>query len=222
MFIVSKSNPGCWNFLMPGFFIDKKIILNYSGGMKKIIEIIKSDGIGVLPTDTLYGLVGSAFSKKAVRRIYTVKKRNPKKPLIVLISSIDDLKLFDIKVDEKTSSIFEKVWPGKVSVILPSKNKKYSYLQCETKSISFRFPKNKKLIEILKKTGPLVAPSANPESFPPAKNILEAKKYFGDRVDFYIAGGTLKSEPSTLIEIKNGKIKIIRQGVTLFKKSLTF
>ncbi|MEI6581241.1 MAG: Sua5/YciO/YrdC/YwlC family protein, partial [bacterium] len=84
---------------------------------KKIIEILKHDGIGVMPTDTIYGLVGSAFSKEAVRRIYKIKKRNKKKKSIVLISSLKDLEKFKIKINKEQAKILKKFWPGKVSII---------------------------------------------------------------------------------------------------------
>ena len=109
----------------------------------------------------------------------------------------------------------EKFWPGKVTIILGD--------------IAFRLPKKKSLIEILNKTGPLVAPSANKEGDKPAETIKEAKEYFGpaspsqggDSVDFYLSGGTLKSKPSTLIKIENGKVEILRQGFVQIKnKSL--
>jgi len=166
---------------------------------KKIIKILKAGGVGVMPTDTLYGLVGGAFSKKAIDRIYKIKKRNKKKKLIILISSISDLKKFGIKHLYKLEFVgmLKKFWPGKVSVIL--------------NNIAFRLPAKKSLIQILKKTGPLVAPSANPEGLKPAENIKEAKEYFGDQVDFYLSGGTLKSKPSALIKLnKKGRIKILR------------
>jgi tRNA A37 threonylcarbamoyladenosine synthetase subunit TsaC/SUA5/YrdC len=75
---------------------------------RKISEIIKKNGVGVLPTDTLYGLVGSAFSKEAVDRIYDLKSRNEKKSLIILISSIEDLEKFGVKITEsaKKSALF--------------------------------------------------------------------------------------------------------------------
>lgn len=180
---------------------------------KEIINILKNDGVGVMPTDTIYGLVGSAFSKKAVDKIYKIKGRNDKKPFIVLISSISDLKKFKIKHTNKLQFIgmFNKFWPGKVSVILDCDSSKFKYLHRGIKSIAFRFPKNKKLIEILKKTGPLIAPSANPQGLKPAENIVQAKKYFGDNVDFYLSGGVLKGKPSTLIKIdKDSQIKILR------------
>jgi L-threonylcarbamoyladenylate synthase len=68
------------------------------------------------------------------------------------------------------------------------------------------------LIKLLKKTGPLVAPSANPEGSKPAKIIKEARKYFGNKIDFYVNQGKLDSLPSTLVVIKNGRIIIKRQG----------
>lgn len=176
------------------------------------VEILKGGGIGVLPTDTLYGLVGSAFSKKAVARIYRLKKRNPKKPLIILIASLRDLARFGLKPDRKTFVILRRVWPGKVSVILPCRNKKFRYLHRGTNTLAFRLLRKKSLRALLKKTGPLVAPSANPEGASSARTIREAKKYFGESVDFYIDGGRLYSLPSTLIAIKGGNVTMKRRG----------
>ena len=176
--------------------------------------ILKKDGIGVMPTDTIYALVGSALSKKAVERIYHVRKREKTKPFIVLISSLKDLKLFGVKVSKEHLKILKALWPldvtrgkpGPVSVILPVRNKKFSYLHRGASaaggSIAFRLPKSKKLINILKKTGPLVAPSANPAGKSPAFTIRKARIYFGDRVDFYVDRGVLRGEPSSIIEIK--------------------
>lgn len=187
---------------------------------KKVIKILENNGVGVLPTDTLYGLVGRALSKKAVERIYKIKGRNPRKPLIILISSLNDLKLFNIKVSKDTKNILSKIWPGKVSIILLCSNKKYHYLHRGTKSLAFRWPKKKSLEKLIKKTGPLVAPSANPEGKRPAETIKEAKQYFKDKIDFYISGGTLKSQPSTLIAIKNRRVIIKRQGVVKINKNI--
>ncbi|HCP08244.1 MAG TPA: threonylcarbamoyl-AMP synthase [Candidatus Moranbacteria bacterium] len=179
---------------------------------QKIIEILKKGGVGVLPTDTLYGLVGSALSEKAVGRIFEIKKRDTKKPLIVLISSLEELKLFGIKIDRNMENILEKIWPGKVSVIFPIKNKKWNYLSRGTDSLAVRFPKKKKLIELLKKTGPLAAPSANPQGQEPARNIAQAKAYFKQRIDFYVSGGSLKSAPSAIIAFQKGRVIIKREG----------
>lgn len=175
------------------------------------IKILKGGGVGVLLTDTLYGLVGQAQNKKAVAKIYKIKGRNEKKPLIILISSIKTLGLFGVKIDKQTQKALENFWPGPVSVILPCCLKKFEYLHRGTCTLAFRMPNKKSLVEIIKKTGPLVAPSANPEGMPPAKNVTEARSYFGSGADFYVRGGKPKNKPSAIFSIKSGDMKIIRK-----------
>lgn len=181
---------------------------------KKAEEILKKDGMVILPTDTLYGLVGRAFSKKAVEKIYRIKDRIENKPFIVLISSYKDLDKFGIIIEERKMKILEKVWPGKVSVILRSDIDKWNYIHRGVGTIAFRMigAKNKNLFDLIKKVGPLVAPSANPEGLKPAENIIEAKNYFGTNVPLYINGGQRKFKPSTLIKLKENNWIVLRQG----------
>jgi L-threonylcarbamoyladenylate synthase len=180
----------------------------------------KNETISVIPTDTIYGVVASALSKKTVERAYKILKRNPKKPFIILLSSIKDLELFNIALDEDTRKIINKFWPGKVSIVLPCLSSKFKYLHRGTKSLAFRVPKKNSLIDLLKKTGPLISTSANPEGKKPAETIAEAKVYFGKAIDAYASGGKMKSLPSTLIEIKNSRISVIREGAGKISKNL--
>jgi len=173
---------------------------------------LKNGEIGVVPTDTIYGVAASAWLKKSVERAYKIMNRNPKKPFIVLIGSMRDLKQFDIKMVKNTENILKKLWPGKISVVLPVQPAKLRYLHRETKTLAFRMPEKPSLIKLLKKTGPLISTSANPEGKKPAETIAEARRYFGDKIDFYIDGGKMKSLPSTLVEIKTGRVSIIREG----------
>lgn len=182
---------------------------------QKAAQILKRGGVGVIPTDTIYGIVAPALNENAVERVYALRKRSPDKPCIILISSIDDLKLFNINLDEKTKDFLEKIWPNKVSVILACPNAKFYYLHRGTKTLAFRLPHFALLTSLLHKTGPLIAPSANFEGEPPAQTIEEAKKYFGDKVDFYLDAGKLNSLPSTLIEIENNEIKVLREGTVV-------
>jgi L-threonylcarbamoyladenylate synthase len=188
--------------------------------IKKIITpILLAGGIGVLPTDTLYGVCGSALKKKTVERIYKLRQRDLKKPMIVLISSMKDLQLFDIKINAKQKKVVKKLWPGKVSIVFDCANRKFEYLNREGKTLALRFPNEKQLLKILKKVGPLVAPSANMAGEKPAQTYTQAKKYFADRVDFYVDKGKLKSKPSTLIKIdQQGKIEVLRSGTVKIEK----
>jgi len=180
---------------------------------ENIVNIIKNGGIGILPTDTLYGIVCSAFRDKAIERIYKIKNRDDNKSLIILISSIKDLELFGVKLSERAKIFMKKFWPGKVSIVLDFYNPKLSYLDKTGEgTLAFRLPDKPDLIDLIKNTGPLAAPSANPQGMPVANNIKEARKYFTDKVDFYVDAGNLSSEPSTIVKISKEKIEILREG----------
>ena len=179
---------------------------------EKLISLIKNGGVAVIPTDTIYGVVGSALNPKTVERIYRLRKRAADKQMIILISSLNDLNHFNIQLTKKQIKFFKKIWPNPVSVVLFCPDDKFSYLHRGVKTLAFRMPKNDQLLNLLKKVGPLVAPSANFEGEKPSENIDQAKKYFGDRIDFYIDGGSIKSNPSTLVEFEKDSLKILRQG----------
>ena len=132
--------------------------------------------------------------------------------MIVLISSLDDLKLFKIKLNDKERTVITELWPGRVSVILNCPYPEFRYLHRGTDTVAFRLPEKNQLIDLLKEVGPLVAPSANPEGKEPAKTIEEAKGYFGDKVDFYLDEGQVLGLPSTLVAVENGKPVVKRSG----------
>ena len=86
------------------------------------------------------------------------------------------------------------------------------YLHRGTRSLAFRVPEKEDLRELLKSTGPLVAPSANPEGLPQSQNIQEARGYFGYTVDYYVDGGEITSKASKIIQLhKDGTVTILRQ-----------
>jgi len=186
-----------------------------------------------MPTDTIYGLVGQAMSKETVLRIYKLRQRNPRKPMIILLGSLGDLNLFGVKITPLIRKILKRFWPGKVSIILPCPAKKFSYLHRGTKTLAFRLPAKKSLRNLIRFTGPLAAPSANLEGKPPATTISQARKYFGGkiaprqaqgnpersrRIDFYVNAGTIKGLHSTLIRIKRNKVAVLRPGALKLKE----
>ena len=181
--------------------------------MRSPARILNDGGIAVIPTDTIYGVVAKARDRKAVTRLYALRRKTPNKPFIILISSVKDLAQFGIRPDRKTAEFLTSVWPGKVSVILPCLGKTFSYLHLGTATLAFRLPKSKSLLALLKETGPLVAPSANREGEKPAETIAEAKKYFGDEVDLYIGGNKkMRGKPSTLVSLVTGTPVVLREG----------
>lgn len=174
----------------------------------RLVEILLLGGIAVIRTDTLYGLVASANNEQAVEKIYAIKHRQPHKQLITLISSTDQL------MDDYAKEVHDdinKLWPGKNSIVLPS-SLAPAWLLRGGDSLAYRLPNDEILQTLLYKTGPLVAPSANPESLPPAMTINEAINYFGDTIDMYVDGGNVtEPQPSRLYRLmSSGEFEQLR------------
>lgn len=172
-----------------------------------IVSLLKKGGIGVVRTDTLYGLIASAADQTAVERVFAIKGRNDDKAPIVLISSTDQL--FD-GVDDTTTALLKDFWPGKNSVILPSREAP-NWIMRGNQSVAYRLPNDAVLREFINEVGPIIAPSANPQGEKPAMTIEEAKQYFGDEVDFYVDGGTVTDEtPSKLLKFGPSGVERLR------------
>jgi L-threonylcarbamoyladenylate synthase len=174
----------------------------------KVTELLKNGGVGLLPTDTIYGLSAIALNEQAVRRVHELKGRD-NKPLILLISEINQLE--ELGIQKEQANIIKEYWPGALSVIFNT-NITPEWLEMGTSSLAVRMPDNNDLRRLIDKVGPIVSTSANLQGQVPAKNVEEAQKYFGDKLDFYVDAGKLNGEPSTLVKIENGQIIIVRQG----------
>lgn len=174
--------------------------------MQTLVNIIKNDGLVVVPTDTIYGIVALASSKKATEKVFALKGRDPSKPPIILITNLDQM------FDQLPKQILHDIEPyltdakDKNSLILPSPTAP-EWITRGTGSVAYRLitstintPNDAwSLYDLIDQTGPLIAPSANPENLPPAENISQAKQYFGDKIDFYIDKGTISGvKPSKL------------------------
>lgn len=175
--------------------------------------ILREGGVGIIATDTLYGLVASAANEEAVRRVYRLKNRALTKQSIVLISSLEDLADFGIDLTEQLEQVLTRYWPGPTSIVIPCGPAVPEYLQCGTHTLAFRLPNDERLRAFLSESGPLIAPSANTEGQPPATTIAEARQYFGNEVDFYLDSGERAGAPSTLIALSaNNEVTVLRQG----------
>jgi L-threonylcarbamoyladenylate synthase len=176
-----------------------------------ITDILSIGGVGVIITDTIYGVAGSAMKSETVKRIYGLRKRDLKKPFVILIHSESELKRFGVKLDKYSRAFLSEAWPGPISVILPVSAKKYEYLHRGKRSLAFRVPDDAGLRSLLRSTGPLVAPSANPEGKQPARTLKEAQKYFGPKVEFYMDAGRVVGKASTLIDLTGSEPVILRK-----------
>jgi len=138
-------------------------------------------------------------------------RRPSGRPFIVLIPDVEDALNFDIRIPKLG---FALLGFG-LTVIFQKRTTIPTYLTRWRKSLALRVPIQGTFITKLMKKfgGPLVAPSANPEGMPPARDVKEAMNYFGDKIDLYVRGAKLEGKPSTIVKFVSDKtIKIVREG----------
>lgn len=177
----------------------------------KLIDILTHDGVCVIPTDTVYGVVARLDSSLAVAKIYDVKHRDLHKPVgTILAASLDQIAPL---TTPETLDAAAAYWPGPVSVIVPTSDH-YNYAHKGAMSLAVRIPADQKLRALIEQTGPLASSSANLQEQPPATTIDEARAYFGDTVPLYIDGGDLSNRtPSRIVRVNtDGSLATIREG----------
>lgn len=180
-----------------------------------VVQLLKSGKVGLLPSDTIYGLSALALNEQAVEKIHKLKGRDSNKPLIVLIAKIEQLNELGLKKEQ--GELVKNYWPGPLSVVFESKGIP-KWLQLGTESLAVRMPDNQELCDLIAKTGPIISTSANLQGQKPAELAAEAQKIFSEKLDFYVDVGKLEGQPSTLAVIENGKLKVVRQGAYIIQQ----
>jgi L-threonylcarbamoyladenylate synthase len=174
-----------------------------------IIQQLQSGAVGVLPCDTVYGLVCHAFNPAAVARLYGLKLREHK-PGTLIAASLDQL--VDLGLKRRYLTPIEQYWPGAVSVVIPCGDE-LEYLHQGIGSLAVRLPAGDMLGNLLRQIGPLLTTSANLPGQPPASTTTQAEAYFGDQLDFYVDGGDYSGHlPSTIVRIVDDALEILRPG----------
>lgn len=176
----------------------------------KVIEVLNNGGIVVCPTDTVYGFLADVENKKAVEKIFKIKKRPRSKPLPIFVR---DFKMAEeiSEIDDNKKKIFKKYWPGKYTFILKIK-KGIKLYGVEKDTVALRIPKYKFLNDLLKKINkPLAQTSVNISGQPTLTKISDIIKQF-NKSDILIidAGNLKKSKPSKIIDLTKDKIKTLR------------
>ena len=180
----------------------------------ELMAMLERGAIGVIPTDTVYGLVAKAGSHAAVKRLYETKPRELA-PGTMIGQSVADF--IALGFDERQLETMAHYWPAALSVVLDA-TRVESYLKQRREAIPVRIPDSPALQELLAHTGPLMTTSANAPGEPTSTTVQMAMDYFGDSIDFYVEGGDLSGRPpSTIIGIKpDHSVEVYRQGaVTL-------
>jgi len=180
-------------------------------GVEKTSQIIEKGGVAVFPTDTVYGIGCNPYNVNSVKKIYEIKSRDEIKSLPVLAYSLDIVKEITI-IDKFTEKIIKKYWPGPLTLILTLTDQKLKESLKLQNKIAVRIPDSKCTLKLLEKCKLLVGTSANISGNSSYTNPDECIKNIKN-YDVFLNGGTITSKgESTIIEIEDEKIKIIREG----------
>ena len=182
--------------------------------IKKAKEYLDKKQCVAVPTETVYGLAGNAYSDISVRRIFKLKKRPVNNPLIVHYYNINRLKE-DCDINEDFIKLYKKFSPGPITFVLKLKNqsKVSKFVTNGKKTLAVRFPKHPMLRKLLKILDyPLAAPSANISTRLSTVQALDVKEEFGSKIRYILDGGKCQvGIESTIINLTN-KPTILRFG----------
>lgn len=181
--------------------------------MKEIVEVIKSGGVVIMPTDTIYGIIADATNEYAIQRVYEMKKRNENKPMLMLVNSIEMLEKYVSSISDIERKLIDELWPGALTIIFKKRNIS-DLLTGGLDTVGIRYPDNKLLIDIMNELNvPLLSTSVNVSGDESATCINNINNLILDNVDYVYDMGECKGEPSTIVVVDNNELKVLREGV---------
>ena len=180
-------------------------------------KVLKGGGVIAFPTDTFFGLGANPYNTKAVDKIYSIKGRDPEKPLLLLIDSILKLDGLAEEISEASAKLIESFWPGPLTMLFKPKHTIPKNIT--TGLIGIRQPGNSITRKILAGLNyPLTAPSANISGEDPTTTAEQVKDRLGNKVDLILDAGICRGgEPSTLVDTTKTPVRLVRAGAINFK-----
>ena len=178
------------------------------------VAALKRGEVIVYPTETLYGLGADSLNLDAVEKVFQLKGRDPQTPIPVLVADREMLGALVEEIPALAKKLMASLWPGPLTLVLPARRDVPRPLVNSSGAVGVRISSQPIATSLVRALGhPLTATSANPSGKEPARTIVDAKRYFAAAIDVFIDGGRLTSKTgSTVVEIRNNAIRIIREG----------
>lgn len=182
----------------------------------KIKNILQSDGVIAFVTDTVWGIGCLPESEKAVKRIYEIKHRDAKKPLILMSYDIYPLIKYVDNISKTAHKLIKQHFPGALTLVMNKSSETKDFITSNMPTVGIRVPDNEVFADICKAVHGhvLATTSANLSSQPAALTYQETLDYIGSQVDYVVKdyGLSAKGRASTVAGVFNEEIKTFRQG----------
>ena len=182
--------------------------------LKEIGEEIKKGKIAIFPTETVYGIGTNGLNEEGIKKLFDIKKRPREKPISLLVNSIEMIERI-AKLTEEERKIIKIFFPGPLTLIVEKKKIVPDILTSNKKTVGIRMPDNEIALKLIKYANiPIATSSANISGKENNTDIINIKKEFENKVDYFIDGGKSKiGIGSTIIKIENNKLHILRKGI---------
>jgi L-threonylcarbamoyladenylate synthase len=178
----------------------------------RALEVLRSDGLVVFPTDTVYGVAAGAFSERGIDRLYEAKGREAAKAIPVLLGSPDQLGQVAVNLPPYARRLAARFWPGAMTLVVPRHPGLPPNLS-QTPTVGVRMPDHPLALALLRLSGPLATTSANLSGGPNPLTAQDALAQLDGRVDLVIDGGACPGGlPSTVVDATQPNLVILRQG----------
>lgn len=180
--------------------------------INQVVECLKNGGVIVYPTDTIYGIGCDIFNKKAVKKVYQLKKRDVRKPFSFICTDLSDVTTY-AQVSNFAFKIMKRRLPGPYTFVLEATRVVPDLLMTKQRTVGIRIPENPIAEMIVKGLGhPLVTTSVNISGEDTLGDPYEIEELMGKQLDMVIDGGIIFSEPSTVISLIDDEVEVLRQG----------
>lgn len=191
------------------------IISQTAESFSRISGTVARGGVIAFRTDTFYGLGADPLNRDAVRKINELKGREDGKPILIVISDLDQLQRFILNRPAAFDLLAERFWAGPLTLIATAAPGLPEEITAGTKTLGVRLPNDDKVRALVRECGgALTATSANPANQLPARTAKEVHAYFGDLVDLIVDGGSARTDlPSTVVDVSETEPHLLREGV---------
>ena len=181
--------------------------------VQQVVELLENDGVIIYPTDTVYGLGCSIYSKKAMKRLHLIKKMDPKKPLTLICSNQTQIQEYTQGIETPIFKLLRKHLPGPYTFVFRASKIVPKMMLTPRSTVGFRWPDHPITLAIVEMLGhPILSSSLRISEDQLYDDPQEINEHFKKRVDAVVDGGSIFAEHSTIIDFSQGDPILLRQG----------
>ena len=180
--------------------------------MDKIEKTLAAGGAVVLPTETVYGLFAQALNEEAVERVYELKRRPRDKALNLNVASLEEIYAFSKNQPTYLDQLYQAFLPGPLTIILQANDQVPTWINSGMDTVGFRIPKHLVTLDLIRKYGPLIGPSANLSGKASGTSFQQIMMDFQDEISGVEDDASLTGQDSTILDLSGEKALILRQG----------